>query len=85
MELSIRDAKARFTEAAIAAAGGERVVITKHGVPFVELVAARATGGMDFDKAEQVRRELGLDGLEVTLSPMADDPAYSRQILGLDD
>ncbi len=40
MELSIRDAKARFAEAAAAAARGERVVVTKHGRPFVELIAA---------------------------------------------
>lgn len=38
MELSIREAKARFTEAAAAAARGERVVATKYGRPFVELV-----------------------------------------------
>ena len=41
MELSIREAKARFAEAAAAAARGERVVVTKHGRPFVELVPAQ--------------------------------------------
>ena len=65
MKLSIRDAKARFTDAAAAAARGERVVVTKHGGPFVELVAARQTGGMDFEKAALVRRQLGLDKLRL--------------------
>ncbi len=85
MELSIREAKARFTEAAAAAARGERVVVTKHGRPFVELVPARGASGMDFEKAAIVRRELGIDGLDVRLPPEFDDPAFSRQVLGLHD
>ena len=85
MELSIRDAKARFAEAATAAARGERVVVTKHGRPFIELVPAQRASGMDFEKAALVRRELGLDGLDVTIPPDFDDPAFSRQVLGLPD
>jgi len=82
MELSIREAKARFTEAAAAAARGERVVVTKHGRPFVELVAAPRTSGMDFEKAAVVRRDLGLDGLTVRLPSNFDDPAFSRVVVG---
>ena len=85
MELSIRDAKSRFTEAAAAAARGERVVITKHGHPFVELVPARGVGGMNEERAAAARRELGLDGLTVRLSPEFDDAAFSRAVLGLTD
>jgi prevent-host-death family protein len=84
MELSIREAKARFAQAAAAAARGERVVVTKHGRPFVELVSAQRAFGMDFDKAATIRRALGLDGLTVSLPPNFDDPAFSRQVLGLD-
>jgi prevent-host-death family protein len=84
MELSIREAKARFAEAAAAAARGERVVVTKHGRPFVELVSVQSTFGMDFEKAAIVRRALGLDGLKVDLPPNFDDPAFSRQVLGLE-
>ena len=83
MELSMREAKARFAEAA--ADRGERVVITRHGRPFVELVAAKTLGGMDFEKAAAVRRELGIDGLDVKLPDNFDDPAYSRKVLGLPD
>jgi prevent-host-death family protein len=81
LELSIGEAKARFTEAAAAAACGERVVVTKHGRPFVELIPAQNKSGMDFDRAEVVRRELGLDGLTVSLPPDFDDPAFSRRVL----
>ena len=84
MELSIREAKARFAEAATAAARGERVLVTKHGRPFVELVPARQASGMDFEKAAAVRRKLGLDGLAVGLPSHFDDPAFSRQVLGLE-
>ena len=85
MELSIREAKARFAEAAAAAARGERVVVTKHGRPFVELVPAHRVSGVDFDKAAAIRRELGLDGLKVSSPPDFDDPAFSRRVLGLPD
>ena len=84
MELSIREAKARFAEAAAAAARGERVVVTKHGRPFVELVPAHTASGMDFEKAVIVRRELGLDSLKVSLPPNFDGPAFSRQVLGFE-
>ena len=83
MELSIREAKARFAEAAAAAARGERVVVTRHGHPFIELVPAQTQGGMDFDKADQIQKALGLDGVTVTLPPDFDDPAFSRKMLGL--
>jgi len=83
MELSIREAKARFAEAA--AARGERVVVTKHGRPFIELVSAQRASGMDFEKAAIVRRELGLDGFKVSSPANFDDPAFSRHVLGLED
>ena len=85
MELSIREAEARSAEAAAAAARGERVMVTKHGRPFIEMVPAQAKRGMDFEKPEAVRRELGLDGVEVTLPPDFHDPAFSRRVLGLED
>ena len=85
MELSIREVKARFAEAAAAAARGERVVITRQGRPLVELVSAQRTSGMDFEKAEKVRRALGFDGLTVRLPADFDDPAFSRHGLGLPD
>ena len=57
--------------------------MTKHGRPFVEMVSAQKTPGMDFDKAAAVRRDLRLDGLKVTMTAAFDDPALSRKVLGL--
>ncbi len=85
MELSIREAKARFAEAAAAAARGERVVITKYGQPFIEFVVAKKSIGIDSERANQIRKELGIDGLTVDLPDNFNDPAFSRQVLGLDD
>jgi len=86
MELSIRDAKARFAEAAAAAARGERVTITRYGKPFVELVPARPPEVEPFfAKVERIQKELGLDGLKVDWPDDFDDPAFSRRVLGLED
>lgn len=85
MELSIRDAKARFAEAAAAAARGERVVVTKHGHPFVELVAARRRDGIDFEALDRIRKTAGLDDIELNLADDFDDPSFSRRVLGLDE
>ena len=41
---------------------GARVVVTMQGHPFIELIPAQATSGMDFGRAETVHGELGLDG-----------------------
>jgi prevent-host-death family protein len=85
LELSVREAKSRFAEATAAAARGERVLITKHGKPFVEVVPARQKGGHDFAKAAEVREGLGLTGVTLTLPDDFDDPAFSRRVLGLQD
>ena len=89
MELALREAKARLSELVAAAEKGERVVITKHGRPAVELVRCRKRGGIDFDKLEVARRRLGTE--DASPEQMAEwkarfeDTAFSRRVLGLDD
>lgn len=86
MEISVREAKARFAEAANAAANGERVVVTKHGRPFVEMVPARPKkAGVDWEQVDRIRSELGLDDVTIDLPDDFDDPAFSRRVLGLED
>jgi antitoxin (DNA-binding transcriptional repressor) of toxin-antitoxin stability system len=84
MELSLLEAKTRFAEAADAAARGERVVVTKDGRPFVEMVPAQRAAGMDFAKAALIRRALGIDGLHIEMPADFDDPGFSRDVLGLE-
>ena len=89
MELALREAKARLSELVVAAEKGERVVITKHGKPAVELIRCRKRGGIDFDKLEATRRRLGIE--DASSDEMAEwkarfeDTAFSRQVLGLDN
>ena len=89
MEFALRDAKARLSELVTAAERGERVVITRHGKPAVELVRCRRRGPIDFDKLESMRRRLGIP--EASPKELAEwqarfeDAAFSRQVLGLND
>lgn len=85
MELSVREAKARFAEAMAAAARGERVVVTKHGQPFIEMVPARKKGGVDWEKLREVRRKYGLEDVKLDWPDDFDDPAFSLRVLGLED
>jgi len=45
MQASVHEAKTNLSRLLEAVARGERVVITRHGVPAAELVPARAPGG----------------------------------------
>ena len=85
MELALREAKARLSELVAAARNGERVVITKHGQPAVELVRCDRLGGIDFEKLEAMRRRLGIEGDRERWPEEFDDPAFSRRVLGLDE
>lgn len=85
MELAIREAKARLSELIAAARNGERVIITKHGRPVVELVRCDHGGGIDFDKLDAARRRLGIEGDRERWPREYDDPAFSRRVLGLED
>lgn len=85
MEVGLRDAKARLSELVTAARNGERVVITRHGQPAVELVRCERRGGIDFEKLEATRRRLGIVGDGEGWPEEFNDPAFSRRVLGLDD
>ena len=82
--MALREAKARLSELVAAACNGERVVITRHGRPVVELVRCERRGGIDFDKLNAARHRLGLEGDGERWPTEFDDPAFSRRVLGLD-
>lgn len=84
MELALRQAKARLFELVTAAQGGERVVITKHGQPAVELVRFRKRGGIEFEKLKEARHRLGLKDNDLDWSQEFDDPVFSRKVLGIE-
>ena len=87
MEYALRDAKTRLSKLVRDAQNGERVVITKHGKPVVELVRYHERGGIDFDKLDADRRRLGIEEAspeeaEAMIAALR-DPALSRRVLGL--
>ena len=84
MELALRQAKARLSELVAAAQGGQRVIITKHGEPAVELVRFRRRGGIDFEKLDETRQRLGIKDNEAEWPEEFDDPAFSRKALGIE-
>ena len=87
MELALHEAETRrVPELVTAAENGERVVITRHGEPAVELVCChRKRGGIDFEKLDSDRRRLGIKGDEERWPEEFNDPSFSRCVLGLSD
>lgn len=89
MEMSIREAQARFSEAIAAVMRGESVVITQDGAPVAELspLVNRRKGGVNWAAGDAMRKQRGLDRLEGQnfWPPEFDDPAFSRKVLGLED
>jgi antitoxin (DNA-binding transcriptional repressor) of toxin-antitoxin stability system len=88
MQLSIREAKARLSEAIVAMENGEQVTLTRNG----RVVAAispppppqETKGGFDFEKAAIVRKQLGLDKMQGKFPDNFFDADFSRDVLGLD-
>lgn len=88
MKMSVREARAQFAAALSAVEKGERVIITKHGEPVAELGPPPAKPKKwDWDKMDAVRRDLGLDKIKLpeNWQEEFDDPAFSRDVLGLGD
>ena len=90
MELAISAAKPRLSQLITAAQRGERVVITKRGEPAVELVACpKRRGGLDLKKLRADCERLGIEQVPPDearkLIAEFDDPAFSREVLGLPD
>jgi prevent-host-death family protein len=89
MQFSVREAKAQFAHVATAAANGERVVITKHGKPFVEIVAVKPPENDFLARLEAARAAAGIKPGDFRLDDEwlagFNDPAFSRRVLGLED
>lgn len=88
MEVAIAEARTCLSELIVAARRGERVVIIEHGEPAVELVGCarrERRRGIDFAKLEATRRRLGIEGDGERWPEEFNEPAFSRQVLGLDD
>lgn len=59
IHVSIKDAKDRLSELVRQMEGGERVIVTRHGMPVFEMVVPRS-GGIDFDALDRWKEQRGL-------------------------
>lgn len=83
--MSIREAKAKFSQAIAAVERGESVIVTKYGRAVAELSAPKSKAGLDFVAFDAFRVAKGWEDGHLTWPDHFDDPAYSRHVLGLDD
>lgn len=85
MKMSVREARAQFATALAAVENGESVTITKNGKAVAELGPPKVKkGGLDWDKLRAASEAMGWENATVVFDPEFDDPAISRQLLGLD-
>lgn len=82
-EISIHKAKAELTKLISAAERGEKIVITRHGKPVIELKPVGRVGGFDFSIDDPLRAECGLPRTPQPVGDAVDDSALSRAVLGL--
>ncbi len=74
MYISVKDAKNQLSELLHRAEAGEKVILTRHGKPVVELVPHSGKGGIDFEAGKRWMEEHGIEKVVSYISPDFDDP-----------
>ena len=72
--VSIKEAKDRLSELARMVEDGEQVVITRSGVPLVELVLHKKKGGIDWEAGAAFKRKHGIEKFFGDIPADFDDP-----------
>ena len=96
MKMSVREARAQFAAAIASAERGEPVIITRNGKAVAQISLPPATEKPEetaeqfWARLERVRKELGLDKydgppLDEAWREAFDDPAFSRDVMNLDE
>ena len=85
MEVDVRKARTRLGALIAAAEKGEKVVITRHGRPVVELTPVSEVGGFDFSLNDPLRAKCGLPNSPQPVSDAVDDRKLSRAVMNLGD
>ena len=83
MEISIHKAKGELTKLISAAERGEKIIITRHGRPVVEIKPVGRVGGFDFSIDDPLRAAYGLPNTPQPVGEVVDDAKLSRAVLGL--
>ena len=75
MNISIKEAKNKFSELIRRAEAGERVVVTRDGKPVADVVPhVPRKGGIDFEALAKWKRENGIERFVVCIPDDFDDP-----------
>ncbi len=75
MHISVKDAKNQLSELLHRVEAGEKIILTRHGKPVVELHPhEQKRAGIKFEVLEAIKKELGVDKLVTYISPDFDDP-----------
>jgi prevent-host-death family protein len=75
MYISIKEAKDQFSQILNRAEAGEKVVLTRHGRPIVELVPHRPKpGGINWEALAAFKKKHGVDRIVTYIAPDFDDP-----------
>lgn len=75
MYISVKDAKNQLSELLHRAEAGEKVILTRHGKPVVELVPqTHKKRGINFEAGKAFLKELGVENAVSYIAPDFDDP-----------
>jgi antitoxin (DNA-binding transcriptional repressor) of toxin-antitoxin stability system len=75
MYISVKDAKNQLSELLHRAEAGEKIILTRHGKPVVEMHRhEQKRAGINFEALEAIKKELGVDKLVTYIATNFDDP-----------
>jgi antitoxin (DNA-binding transcriptional repressor) of toxin-antitoxin stability system len=75
MYISVKDAKNRLSELLHRAEAGEKIILTRHGKPVVEMHRhEQKRGGIDFEAGRRFMKEHNIDRVVTYIAPDFDDP-----------
>jgi antitoxin (DNA-binding transcriptional repressor) of toxin-antitoxin stability system len=72
--VSIREARARLAELAREVEAGERIAVTRHGKPVLEMVKPARADGVDLESGRACLKSLGVEKAQSWIAPDFDDP-----------
>lgn len=72
--VSIRDAKNRLTELARTVENGETIVVTRNGVPVLDLVPHKPRGGLRLEELTEFKKRNGIKRTVTSMPADFDEP-----------
>jgi prevent-host-death family protein len=80
--VSIRDAKNRLTELARTVENGETIVVTRNGVPVLDLVPHKPRRGLRLEALSEFKKRNGIKRVITTMPADFDEPLSEAVLIG---